>query len=99
MQQPLAGWPIFSKYRINMKHLGMANTERTIFLNFQFFLYFFVQNGKLVERLGLLADTLHFTVPQVFDGVCSDHRYLIYTRWRISFSKIEAKNIPAVTPI
>jgi hypothetical protein len=26
-------------------------------------------------------------------------RYLIYTRLRISFSKIEAKNIPAVTPI
>jgi hypothetical protein len=27
------------------------------------------------------------------------HRYLIYTRWSISFIKIEAKNIPAVTPI
>jgi hypothetical protein len=26
---------------------------------------------------------------------CFTHRYLIYTRWRISFSKIEAKNIPA----
>jgi hypothetical protein len=28
--------------------------------------------------------------------IVSDHRYLIYTRFN---SKIEAKNIPAVTPI
>jgi hypothetical protein len=56
--------PIFSKHRINMKYLKMANTERKIaqvlpwqhdIFKFSIFFIFFVQNGKLIERLGLLA--------------------------------------------
>jgi chondroitin sulfate synthase len=51
-----------------------------------------------VIRLFGIEFSIQYIWSSALSGTCI-YRYLIYTRWRISFSKIEAKNIPAVTPI